>query len=439
MANWRHIGRHGWSALAALAALALTAGPSFASLIYTPNSLGLSARGIGLANALTGDAADMSAMYFNPAGLAVGDEQQLEFGYICDLPYLSGGLVHGPIVRQNDGNRIGYFSTRVDIKRLFPSDWRVPPIGVGFNVAVDNNFMTMMAFDDMRNTDGAFYRYGMANLTMQGAAAVGVTDWLALGVGFHGGFRGQGVVTTRADVSGATSNDGTQMRGSFHPAFLGGLFLHGGDWGVGLTYRDETFGAFQSINVTATPTIANVPLPTLHIPMNFLDTYVPREASVGVTWAIAPAFEALADASWVNWARYERVARRSYFAGSGSQFGTIDIWTPRAAVEAHPVENASVRLGYRYEQTPFRTIGTRYPVPNHAIAGKVILDNDDHVLALGGGWLFDSHRVLDLDVNLDFAYQLHLLPTREAPTSDGYLFRSSGLMHLFTAAVKFAF
>jgi hypothetical protein len=439
MPKRRQIVRPGLLAVMAFAAVAFAAEPSFASLVYTPNSLGLSARGIALANALTGDADDMGAMYYNPGGLAVGDDQQLEFGYICDFPFLSGGLEHGPIVRNSQGNRIGYFSTRVNISRLFNKDWRLPPIGFGVNIAIDNNFLSMIAFDDMRNTDGEFYRYGMANLTMQFAAAVGVTDWLALGLGMHGGVRGHGVVTTRADVSGVTYNDGTQIRGSIQPAFLGGLFAHGDTWGVGLTYRDETYGAFQSINVIATPTIAGAALPTLRIPLNFLDTYVPREASAGASWQIAPAVKALADVSWVNWSRYERVARRSYFAGSQAHFDTVDIWTPRAGVEAHPVENATVRLGYRYEQTPFRIIGTRFPEPDHDIIGKVILDNDDHVLACGGGWLFDSHNVLDLDVNLDFAYQLHLLPSRTAETSDGYAFRSSGLMHLFSASVKFAF
>ncbi|NLH48082.1 MAG: hypothetical protein GX444_05695 [Myxococcales bacterium] len=410
-----------------------------ASFIYTPNTYGLSARGAALGNALTGDGGDIAAEYYNPAGLAYPVPSQIGVGYLYGRPFLAGGLVGGDRVRENESNRIGTFATRVNVTNLFQDTVPLPPIGFGFSVAVDNNFFTMMAFDDMRTSRGDFLRYGLANLVMQGALAVGVADWLSVGVGFHGGFRGNGEVETIADVNGSTANEGTRMRGHNHPVPLAGLFFHGRTWGLGLTYREETYGGFESIEVTATPALYGTPLATMHIPMDFVDTFVAREAAVGVSWDVLPRWKLLVDGSWRNWSRFDNVFEENHFVGSHSRFTTIDLWTPRIGSEVEVFDNFVVRGGYRFEQTPFHTIGTRYPYPDHTIKGTVILDADTHVGSAGVGWRLHSPEVLKHDLVFDAAYQLHYLVPREAQTSDGYTFHSEGTVHLFAAGMRIEF
>ncbi len=414
-------------------------GSVYASLIYPPNTYGLSARGIALGNALTADDQDLSICYFNPAGLAKGDSHGLGLGYIYTMPDMSGGWVDGQTVEEDTKNTIVLINVRANIRKLFSENLPVPPIGFGLSLAMDDNFSTMMVFDDMRTYKGEFYRYGMANFTMQGAIGVGVTPWMSIGLGFHGGFKGDGIVTTRADVTGGTDNEGTRMRGAFKPHLLGGIYFHGEKWGVGVTYRDQTMGTFESIKVDAAPSIAEVALPTMHIPMNFFDTFVPNQIALGLKWNIHPSVKTLADFTYQNWGEYDKLAAKSHFVGSLARFDTVDIYTPRVGIETYPVEVLALRSGYRYEQTPFRTIGTRFPETGDVIKGKVILDNDTHVFSLGGGYTLDNDELLAVDFIFDLTYQLHYFVPREAESSDGYNYQSRGLLHLLSGSVEVRF
>lgn len=420
-----------------LAEVFCTTNVARASSIYTPNTLGLSPRAVALANALGGDADDLAVHYFNPAGLALTDHSEVGTSYIYTMPRLVGGPVGEATGHERASNRIVVIGLRVDLDALAGPRLRPPPLGLGFSVAVDNNFRTMMIFDDMRSSNGEFDRWGPANMVMQSAIGVGLTPHLALGLGFHGGFRGEGVVETRADLSGETSNEGTRMRGSFHPMPLGGLYVHGSGFGAGATYREETWGSFESIDVTAQPTIAGLPVPALHIPMNFLDTYVPRDITLGAHWDATPGLRLLADGSWRQWSRYEQVAATEKYAGARSRYDTLDLWTPRAGVEWTMNEEWTVRGGYRFEQTPFRTIGTRYPDFGTTTRGKVMLDADTHVGGGGFGWRPPIGEWLRVPVRLDAAYQYHALVPRRASTSDGHLFHAGGGVHVFAAGLIF--
>lgn len=404
-------------------------------MIYTPNTLSLSPRAMALANAMTGDADDVSAHYYNPAGLALPRGHSMEVAYIYSKPFLEGGREDGPTIRERQSNRIVVLSTRVDLARLAGS-WRCPPLGMGLSVNVDNDFRTMMVFDDMRASNGTFDRWGMANMTMQGALGVGVLPWLALGAGFQGGFLGSGIVETEADLTGGSSNEGTRMRGSFAPAPIGGVYVFGANWGAGAVFREETWGSFESIDVSATPAIAGQEFPEMELPLDFLDTYVPREIALGAR-VDRGAVSILADLSWKQWSRYEVVAAESHFVGSHSMFDTVDVWTPRAGVEWGLWENADLRAGYSFDQTPFRTIGTRFPGGGGGdTRGKVILDADTHVLALGAGRRFDAGGFLSIPWSVSAAYQAHVLAARDARTSDGHVYRSDGAVHVVMIGVK---
>ena len=421
--------------------LVLTLSPAYvlASLIYTPNTFGLSARGIGLANALTGDDEDLALAYFNPAALS--ETRGLDFGggYMYSIPRLSGGLVGGSRIEERRNNRIVFLGLKGNISELFVKEPSFR-LGLGMNVACDNNFTKMMAFSDLRSADGEFYRYGYTNLVLQAALGVGITDWLSAGLGFHSGFRGKGRVITWADVSGGTSNEGTEMSGSLHPVPLGGLYLHHATWGIGATYREETYGSFESIDVTATPLIQGLKLPTMYIPMDFLDTFVPREVAAGVSWRVLPTLKLLADVTWEQWSRYAEIAKSVRFVGSHSTFETIDIWSPRVGAEYKPVENLDIRVGYQYEESPFLGIGTRFTTPGREdIIGKVILDNDAHVMCAGVGYTLPENETMIPDVTFDASYQYHYMVPRTAVSHDGYKFESEGGLHLLSASVKFWF
>ncbi len=417
--------------------LRLFAGVARASSIYTPNTIGLSPRATALANALGGEADDVAAHYLNPAGLAVTDHTEFLASYAYTMPRLVGGLADGPTVHERASNHLVILGLRLDLDALAGPRVKLPPIGWGFSVAVDRNFGTMMIFDDVRSSYGEFDRWGEANMTMQSALGVGVAPHVALGIGFHGGFRGDGIVETRAEVSGGTSNEGTRMRGSFNPMPLYGVYVYGEGWGVGATYREETWGSFEAIEVTADPTVAGLPFPTMNIPMNFLDTYVPRDVTLGMHWDAPGGVRVLADGSWRQWGHYEEVAARSHFAGSHSEYDTVDVWIPRAAAEWTIDDQWTARAGYRFEPTPFRTIGTRFPESGTTIRGKVILDADTHVMGGGVGWrppIADWFRV---PLRLDATYQYHALVPRRAATSDGYDYDARGGVHLLHGGLLF--
>jgi long-subunit fatty acid transport protein len=422
-----------------LALLALVALDASASLIYVPNTYGLTTRGIGLVNALASDDKDLSLAYYNPAGLARIDGHRVGFGYTYTVPQMSGGRDGGPDVEMTDNNRVVIIGVVTDVRSFFSESLPIPPIGFGFNVGIDDNFSTMMVFDDMRTPDGDFYRYGLANLTLQAAFGIGITDWLSAGLGFHGGFRGWGEVETRADVSGETGNEGTVMRGAMMPRPLGGLFANGEIWRIGLTYRDETYGSFEPIDVDTIPSLSGQDLPEMDMSLNFFDTFVPAELVLGTGVNVTEAVRLMADFSWRRWGRYDDAASEVQYVGSNSEYDTVDIYTPRGAVEANVTDSFILRGGYRYEQTPFRKIGTRFPEGGEKIVGKVVLDNDSHITALGGGYTFNNRKVLAIDLILDFAYQLHYLVPRKVDSSDGFTYESSGTLHLFSTSATLAF
>lgn len=410
-----------------------------ASLIYIPNTYGLSARGLSLVNALVADDEDSSACYYNPAGLASTDSTQLGLTYIYSWPLLKGGTESGKKVEERFNNKILSFSIRTSVSKMFKKKFNIPPIGFGINVAVDDNAATMMAFDDERSSHGNFVRFGMANFVLQGAFGFEITPWMAFGIGLHGGFKGYGSVKTHADVNGDTYNEGMKMRGGFRPQPLTSLYFHQESWAIGIAYRAQTHGSFEPIEVEAEPSLQGFDLETLQLDLNFLDTFAPHQVMLGASWLAIPQLKLFAEMDWCKWGDYDKTAKQSQYVGSVADFDTVDIYTPRVALESELIENLYLRSGYRYEQTPFRKIGTRFPRGGQKVKGTVILDNDDHILAFGMGYVFNKRTITNADWNIDFAYQFHYFEPRKANTSDGYTFESQGMLHLISFGAGLSF
>ena len=403
-----------------------------ASLIYIPNTYGLSARGLSLVNALAADAEDSSACYYNPAGLASTDQTQMELTYLYSWPLMKGGLDNGRKVEERFNNKILSFSIKTSVSKLFQEKFNVPPIGFGINVAVDDNAGTMMAFDDERSSFGRFTRFGMANFVLQGAFGIEITPWMSFGIGIHGGFKGYGSVKTHADVNGDTYNEGMKMRGGFRPQPLTSLNFYRESWNIGIVYRAQTNGSFEPINVEAEPSLQGFDIETMNLNLNFLDTFAPHQVMLGATWQVIPQVKLFGQFDWRKWGEYDKIAKESQYVGAVADFDTVDLYTPRAALEYEAIENLDLRFGYRYEQTPFRKIGTRFPRTGEKVKGTVILDSDAHVMGFGMGYVFDKRTIIKADLNIDFAYQFHYFQPRKANTSDGYTFTSQGTLHLIS-------
>ena len=415
-------------------------GNAQASLIYTPNTYGLTTRGFTLAGALTGDRHDLSVGYYNPGAAALIPGTNTGLSYIYSMPYLFGGYVDGTKITQRDNNKLVSLTVAFNLRDLFAKRLPLPPLGFSFNVAGDDNFSTLMIFDDMPTYQGDFTRYGLGNVSMQGAIGVGIFPWLSVGFGFHGGFRGYGSVQTRADLLGDTANEGTRMRGAFTARPLGGLYFHGDIWGIGIVYRAETHGAFAPIKVDAQPSISGLDVDALDLSFDFLDTYAARQLAVGFSFDLIPSrLTLLADGTWRQWSQYQELASNPRYASADAKFRTRDIVTPKVGIEHRISEDVMLRAGYRFEQTPFDTIGTRFIGLGEKIHGKVILDSDTHVAAIGGGLIFDERTFLDGDINLDVGYQGHFMEPRRTQTSDGFVYEMRGTVHVLSASVSLHF
>ncbi|MGC8901370.1 MAG: hypothetical protein ACP5OF_07925 [bacterium] len=149
-----------------------------ASMMNAPDVYGLTARGMGVGNAMTACPGDISDAYYNPAGVALINAGQISLGYIYADPSLeitANGNTYNDIKPLNRIAEIGY---ALNLSRLMNRQ-----VVLAQELSVDNNSRTLAVFDDGANPNGNFFRYGYTNLMLLTSMGINVLPWLYVGGG----------------------------------------------------------------------------------------------------------------------------------------------------------------------------------------------------------------------------------------------------------------
>ncbi len=402
-------------ALTLFTAWAVLGSAAQAGLIFVPNTYGLSARSIGLGNAMTAVGDDYSMAFFNPGALGLLETNQLDLGYLYAEPNFEGGLENGDDVQFDTANKITLIGFSMDLSEIFTGD---RGLGLGLDIAIDNNLKSFLNFEDSRNDNGQFLRYGLCSVTVVTGLGVEIIPQLYLGGGGFVMVKGKNKLIAETDMAGNTKEEEIQV--SAEPAIAPIVSLFAPvtpDLTFGVVYRGKGVAEFTEIDAETEALVSDSPLTNLNLVMAFKDTYVPQQVALGGSYWLMEELMVALDVTWANWADYDDEVSKGDVVKEDGEFETKDIYIPRLGIEYTPVENLFLRFGYYFEETPFVDPG---------IGNTVVLDNSKHVGSFGIGYDATTIPFLNHPLSLGVTYFYHYLVPRTVEAGDGREFESSG-------------
>jgi long-chain fatty acid transport protein len=400
-----------------------------AGLMFVPTTYGLSARSVGLGNAMTAVGEDYSTTFFNPAALGMLDANQVDLGYMYAAPKFTGGPAGDTdAVDFDTANKLALIGFTMNLSTLFKNEHG---LGLGFDLVMDNNTKSFMAFEEKRDDNGQFMRYGLTSVTMTLGLGVEIIPQLYIGAGGFVMVKGENKLVAETDMAGNTQEEQIQVNAEPAIAPIVSLFAPVHPMvTLGLTYRGKGVAEFDNIDAATKALVSESPLTDLNLVMAFKDTYVPQQVAFGVSVKpIEPLLIAF-DVTWANWADYEEEIAKGDVVRSGSEFGTKDVFTPRLGFEYSALSNLQLRLGYFYEATPFDDPG---------MGNTVVLDNDKHAVSFGLGHDMTYLTFMNHAPSIGASYFMHYLAPRTVESGDGIDYESSGMINgvVGTLTLKF--
>lgn len=420
-------------------ALPLAAALALAPSLARANPLdmyGFLSRSTALGGAVTADVGDVSAGYYNPAGLARLRAFRAELGYLYAAPMLT-----------TDGR-----DNQVDATSGFVGGLAAPgrifglPFAFGLAVHVPDARLSQVRALPQPQPRWELYSVRLQRLYIAASLAVSPWRWLRLGAGFvfmastRGGF----------DITGrlsATQPSNSALTHGVDADLTAVRYLQAGvqvdlpaNVTLGLAFRDE-FKLDTQLDATLRGNIyvggINDPR-ALVIPgyyglqSHVMTAFQPRQVSFGAVWRMAPRLRAMADVTWVQWSRYENptasldVNLDLVIPSSipGLRTPTVpaapvrepmrfrDTFVPRVGIELTSGigrHDLAFRLGYHFDPTPVP--------PQPGLTN--FIDSSRHVAAFGlGVTLRRLGAVLPGTISLDLHAAVQILSERSIVKAD---------------------
>ncbi len=455
---------------ATLLAAALTFAAALTLAAVTPSAranpldyFGFGPRGLSMGSAQVALADDITANYYNPAGLADRDALQLQIGYTLIDPTLT-----------LNGNDLG-----VDGVRGFQGGLLVPGDIFGHRLAVslgvhlpDERVTRLRALPESQPRFALYDNHPQRLVLTTSVAFELVPDILSVGVGltYLSDTRGRLDVTGEVDLLDAA---GTELVSAVDVDFsavrypsAGLLFKPTPNLRFGLAFRDE-FDLTLDIGVVVTGDIvtngATTPTPLvegarLEVSSRNTNLFSPRQLVFGVAWTgdptspgDRPCFSVTAEVGWYQWSRMKSptaLLTTSLDAGSlplsippnpePTAPGFHDILIPRIGYEqqvlALPNLDLFVRAGAYYEPSP---APTQTGVTNFVDGDKV---GFGFGLALGFRDLSDAFpRPFWLDLGVSYIAMLERTHDKVDPADPTGDYTSGGHFVGFSSSLRFEF
>lgn len=381
---------------------------------------GNGARANGLGWAYTAVAEDVSACYYNPAGLAQLERLQIELGYVYAEPHM---LINGHDVGvdKNKGTYIGFAVSTKFLDRRFTA---------GVDIFLPDQHV--MRFLMLPSTKPQFVMYANNNHVMAALVCGGLELFKWLYVGGGASFMGDnygGVDFAISEKEPSTGSLESDIGSLFKPIF-GVLAKPFGNLKVGFTYREKTEVDLELPNIINIPeltvfednSISIISPSKLTLLATSYSHFSPTQFDFGISWKPFAFLLLSADLNYALYSEFHNPSPYTYvkLEGGLNELFPVnvmpyppdpkfkDIMIPSFGAEFRPLSikhvDLDIRTGYAYRPTPVTDYST----------GLNFVDSNVHIFSAGLGLTFKSFlKILDRPLSLDFFYQHQMLEDRK--------------------------
>jgi long-subunit fatty acid transport protein len=408
----------------ALLGLALTVGVAPAAWANEFESLGFGPRAIGMGDAVTADANDYTAVWYNPAMLVT--RKDLNFGASFNYQHLGSQVTTRDPTQQANldcshctpNDTLG-FSTGL----LFPLGGKVKnrvAIGLGLYLPVERLLRTEAP--DPNSPFWYLYTGSPERITVVGAVAVRITENFMVGVGLQ----------QLADLVGSGANVQVDLFAkqvglrqidshlAVRNAPIAGLMFQPlPQLRLGASYRAEMsllYSIPARVNLTG--------IGQLDFSVQGLVHYSPHTFNAGVAYDVSPKLTLTLDGTFALWSRAPSPYLNLDMSLAGPTLtalglqGALDIASPRQAPGFKNTLAGHAGMEYRWSDRLAARSGVFFrptPVPRQDTAMTNILDADTLGVAAGVGFAFDDPlEVFVAPIHIDAAVQAAFLLNRSA-------------------------
>ena len=438
------------ASVAAAAAIACPAG--FANMGNLATNYGVLPSDVGSAQALSLFNGQLSAVYYNPAGLTREKHGEL-----------IGALLHGDQVLEassqggngfigRDSNvlsdtptqhlLIGMKTNLTDITKF------EKPLYLGFMAGVEKYGTEMLAFSSKTSTKGQYFSYGREPLFLNLGGGLELLDGLSIGASARITLHAEATLETNSNLSGDTEFEKLDVsaKPSIRPILgmsmdMGKLFCPTSDgcalsnWEFAFAYRGYSN---TQASIDAEATIPGVVAdPGLLLRIKTLDSYQPDILAFGLQYK-ADRWRMGLTLEQQNWSDLgDELSKDTIKDQANLRFQDITI--PRLGVEYQVRDNFRLFGGVALSDSPLKS----------DISNEVnYLDADKTVIGLGAAIDVKNPPVFSYPVTLEFGYQHQMLDERDFrlstndpsnPSNPYETVRTGGDVNVFTGSLAFKF
>ena len=387
--------------------------------------------------AYTAVADDVTATYYNPAGLAQIHGHRANVEYLCAVPRVYVQQGDGPHeVLLDKWTKAPMLGIAVDLSRAINLSRQLV---VGWAAYFPDNTKSIYKVRYGSFYDPFFPLYGDSSsdqtVALLACAALEVFPWLLVGGGINLQIHGGNVlidvaVDTRGQSVTEASRTSMDVSTEIYPV-AGIMLMPAKGLRIGFAWRESVEfivggGMEMRMSLYLGPDrIVPIPVP-LNIPAQ--GHYRPQQFALGASYRVGGNLLLSADATYYEWHPYTDEGARSLNPPMK------DVVVPRIGAEVLLLQGLlALRCGYAYQPSPLSPQAVGSPVN--------LLDNDVHTAALGAGVRWDAFGVLPRSADWSVFYQLQVLVPRtfqnvHAGEPD---LRSTGLFNVFGFGVEFNF
>jgi len=411
--------------------LALSSGPARAGALTETHGMG--ARAMAMGGAFTGVADDVSAIYYNPAGLAQIHGHQASFEYLFVKPEVEVRRGSEPgrtfIDKWTKAPMAGIV---IDLSRAIKLSRQIV---VGWAGYFPDNLKSVYKVRTGAAYDPFFPRFGDSSsdqaIMLITDGAVEVLPWLLVGGGINLQIHGQYVkmevaVDTRGRPVVEESRADMDVTTEIFP--VAGVLLKPVDrLRIGLAWRQGVEfivagGMQMQVKLVLGPGLS-VPVP-IPLTVQARGHYRPQQFAVGASYRLTDSLLLASDLTYYDWRPYLDEGARPLDPPMKN------IVVPRVGVETLALEPLALRAGYAFQESPLR--------PQHPGSGPNLLDNDIHQVSFGAGVHWDVFGLFPKPAQWSVFYQLQVLVPRtfrNVHAGEPEL-RSSGAFHAFGFGIQ---
>ncbi len=386
-----------------------------------PDTFGFGSRSSSLGGAVTATVQDVSAAYYNPAGLARSGELQVQFGYFNQTPLLALNGERSNVERQ------GWMNFGLVAPATF-GNFRVA-FGLGLQLPDQRVARTRSAIVDRPRWE--LYDTRNHRLYLSTHLAIRPVPWLTIG----GGLVFQSASTLTLDVRGNVPLVDPETNARLEHQFKGdltsirypsvGIQVQPHErFAIGLVYRGAVKLSNTIIALADATVEGSIPL-EFSLDSQSTSLYGPHQVSLGFDITPIDRLHVGLELTWYHWSAHPSlIAEQDIILTSPvitldeiSALPQIpmdmhDTFVPRIGVEYRALEgdyDLDLRLGYVYENSP-------YP-EQRGVTNFV--DNDKHTMSVGFGLGINSLRpTLPGSIRLNGHFSFAHLRSRRHRKSD---------------------